>query len=167
MSSGTDSALRLRIQGAVLIIVIFVVGVLAGGAGERIRASCERPMGSFRQSGELPRPFGRLGLTEEQQTEIFEIFEIFGPRADSILHELMPRLRAISDSIHDQVDEILTPEQREMLDEAFERRGEFPRGMGGPWRRPFVTDSMPGSGMGPFPPDSPPGYRSRPRRPGG
>ena len=167
MTTGADSALRLRIQGAVLIVIVFVVGVLAGGAGERIRASRGKPMPPFRQPGELPRPFGRLGLTEEQQTQISEVFASSGPRVDSVLQELMPSLQAINDSIHAQIREILTPEQVEMLDEDFERRGVFPRGMRGPWRRPFMPDSLHGPGMLPFPPDSPPGTMLRPRRPGG
>lgn len=167
MSANEGSALRLRMQGAVLIVVIFVVGVLAGGAAERIRASREKPMRPFRQPGELPRPFARLGLTDEQRTQMSEIFESFGPPADSVLQELMPQLHAINDSINAQIRTILTPEQLERLDEEFESRGVFPRGMGGPWRRPFLRDSIRGPGMRPFPPDSPPAGRMRPRRPAG
>ncbi len=167
MSGGVDSALRLRIQGAVLIIVIFVVGVLAGGAGERIRASREKPMRPFRQPGELPRPFARLDLTEEQRTRITEIFESGRPRADSVLQELMPHLQVITDSIQAEIREALTPEQVAMLKEELEHDGLRPGGMGGPWRRPFMPDSMRGRGMRPFPPDSPPTGNMRPRRPGG
>ena len=153
MSSGADSALRLRIQGAVLIVLIFTVGLLAGVATERVRSSRGKPMRPFRQMGELPRPFARLGLTEEQRTEISAIFERGRPRTDSVLQELMPHLQAISDSIRDDIRNILTPEQAELLDETF----------GGPgmWR---------GGGMDrrfrpPFPLDSPPGGRMRMRRP--
>ncbi len=154
MSNSGNSALRLRIQGAVLIVLIFVVGVLAGGAVERVRASREKPMRPFRQPGELPRPFARLGLTEEQRTEISEIFESGRPRAESVMQELMPHLRAINDSIQAQIREVLTPEQAAILDEEFERR-VMQRG------------GMDGRGMRPFMPDSPPGGRIRPRRPGG
>jgi len=154
MSSSADSALRLRIQGAVLIIIIFTVGVLAGGAGERIRASREKPMRPFRQAGELPRPFARLNLTDEQRAEISEIFESNGPRADSVLRELMPHLRAINDSIQAEIREVLTPEQVEILEEELERGGLRPGGMDRRWMRPFL-------------PDSPPGGRVRPHRPGG
>ena len=154
MSNGGDSALRLRIQGAVLIIVIFVVGVLAGGAAERIRASREKPMRPFRQPGELPRPFAHLGLTDEQREQISEIFESSRPRADSVLQELMPHLRQINDSIQAEIRDVLTPEQVEMLDEEFERGGLRPGGMDRRWMRPFM-------------PDSPPGGRRRPHPPGG
>ena len=153
MTTGGDASLKLRIQGTVLIIVIFVVGVLAGSAAERVRASREKPMRPFRQPGELPRPFARLDLTEEQRTQISDIFESSRPRADSVLQELMPHLRAINDSIQAEIREVLTPEQVEVLETEFER-GMPPGGMDRRWMRPFL-------------PDSPPGGRMRPRRPGG
>jgi len=153
MSSSSDSTLRLRIQGAVLIALVFVVGVLAGGATERIRASREKPMRPFRQAGELPRPFARLGLTEEQRTEISAILERGRPQTDSVLQELMPHLQAISDSIRVEIREVLTPEQTELLDDMSGGPGMWPRG------------GMEGRFRPPFPPDSPPGGRMRPRRP--
>jgi len=167
MSSGADSAVRLRIQGAILIIVIFVVGVLAGGAAERIRASRERPMRPFVQRGELPRPFQRIGLTEEQRTQIDEIFEGTRPAADSVLRELMPHLRAINDSVQGLIREVLTDEQAAMLEEELARGGMRPEGFGGRWMRPFMPDSPPGGRRRPFPPDSGPNPQMRPRRPGG
>ncbi len=153
MSAGGESAMRLRIQGAVLIVVIFVVGVLAGGAAERVRASREKPTRPFRQPGELPRPFARLDLTEQQRTQISEIFESSRPRADSVLQELMPHLRAINDSIQAEIRAVLTLEQAEILEAEFQR-GMRPGGMEGRWMRPFMSDS-------------PPGGRRRPHQPGG
>jgi len=152
MSSGGDSAMKLRIQGALLIIVIFVVGVLAGIATERVRAARERPMRPFDHRGELPRPFQRLGLSEEQRTQIIEIFEGTRPHADSILQELMPHLRAINDSVQGLVRDVLTDEQVEMLEEEFERRGLRPGGMDARWMRPFMSDSPPGERTGRRPP---------------
>ena len=147
MTSSTNPARRMRIQGVVLLVLTFIVGVLAGGATERIRGSRGKP---FRQMGELPPPFARLGLTEEQRTEISALFERGRPRADSVLRELMPHLQAIQDSIRAEIRDILTAEQAEQLDAEYERRGMRRPGTEWRWRPPF-------------PPDSPPG--SRPRRP--
>lgn len=145
MSSSTDSNFRLRIQGAVLIALVFSVGVLAGGAVERIRASREKPMRPMRQMGELPRPFERLDLTNDQRTEISAILERGRPQTDSVLQELMPRLQAISDSIRVEIREVLTPEQTELLDDMFGGPGMWPRsGMEGRFRPPFPLDSPPG-----------------------
>jgi len=165
MSVEDSSVLRLRIQGALLIVVVFVAGVLAGGATERVRSSRGKPPRPFRQAGELPPPFLRLDLTEEQLAEIETVFEQGRPRTESIMRELMPQLRAVNDSIHLRIREILTPEQVEKLDEEFDRRGLFPGGMDRWRRRPFFPDSARGRGMRPFPPDSPPGSRPRSFRP--
>jgi Spy/CpxP family protein refolding chaperone len=102
--------------------------------------------------GELPPPFMRLGLSDEQRTEIAAIFQQGRPLTDSILQEVMPHLQAINDSIHGRIREILTPEQAAMLDEEYERRGMPPGGRDWRLRRPFLTDS-------------PPSERMRPRRP--
>jgi len=164
MTSDSNAALRLRIQGAVLIALVFLVGVLAGGAGERIRASRRRPPPPFREMGELPPPFAHLNLTEEQRAEISAIFESGRPRTDSVLQELMPRLQAIHESIEAQIREVLTPEQAAKLEEESERRGLRPGGMDGRRMRPFPMDSSPGGPPMPFPMDSPPAGPP-PRRP--
>ena len=147
MSSGIDStsALRLRIQGAVLVILIFFVGALAGGAIERVRSSRDKPMRPFRQfSDELPRPFARLDLSDEQRTAIMEIFENARPLADSVMRELMPHLSQINDSVQARIREILTPEQAAILEEEFSRRrGGRPGGFDGRWRRPFMPEPPP------------------------
>ncbi len=152
MKNGSHVSRRIRVQGMILIVVTFIVGVLAGGATERIRASREKPMQLRRQMGELPPPFMRLGLSEEQRTEIAALFQQGRPLTDSILREVMPHLQALNDSIHGRIREILTPEQSAMLDEEYERRGMPPGGRSWQLRRPF-------------PADSPPGERTRPRRP--
>ena len=144
MSSGSGSVWRMRLQGVILIVLTFLVGALAGSATERVLASRGKPMRPFRQMGELPRPFARLGLTEEQRTEISAIFERGRPQADSVLQELMPHLQAINDSVQAQIRDILTPEQAAMLDEEFGRRGMRPGGMEGRWRMQMMSDSPPG-----------------------
>ena len=144
MSSGNDSARRTRIQGVVLLALMFVVGMLAGSATERIRAAREKPLRPFRQIGELPPPFARLGLTEEQRSEISTVLERGRPQTDSVLQELMPHLQAINDSVHARIRDILTPEQAALLDEEFERRGMRRGGRDGRWRGAFLPDSPPG-----------------------
>ena len=176
MSNSGDAALRLRIQGAVLIVLIFAVGVLAGGAFERVRARHGPPMRRMMQPGELPGPFGKLELTEDQRTRIVEIFDSARPRTDAILQEMMPRLQAIQDSIQADIREVLTPEQVALLDEEVQRDKMRPGGFDGRWRGPFRPDSMsggpggpggPGGGLMPFPPDSPPDFPRGKDRPGG
>jgi Spy/CpxP family protein refolding chaperone len=82
----------------------------------------------FKQ-GELPPPFGRLALTDQQRSQIQAIFEASRPVTDSILRETMPQLQAMHDSVRSAMQEVLTPEQLEQL----EQLGQFGRPM--EWRR--------------------------------
>jgi len=149
MNNGSDFARRRRIQGVILVALTFFVGVLAGSATERVLASRGKPVRPFAQMGELPRPFSRLDLTDEQRAEISGIFEEGRPLTDSVLQEMMPHLQAINDSIFARIRNVLTPDQAALLDESFERRGMGrggmgPGGMDGRWRRTLLPDSAPG-----------------------
>ena len=156
MTTTPDVAWRLRMQGAALLAVAFLVGLLVGGAAERIRASRMLPPRPMRQPSELPPGFERIGLTEEQKAEIVAIFDRRRSGTDSILQEVMPRLWAITDSIHSEIRAILTPEQAEQLDREFPRGPLRPEGFEGRWRRPFLPDSPPWRPGEPPPGASPP-----------
>jgi Spy/CpxP family protein refolding chaperone len=126
---------RVPVQGLVLVAVVFVAGLLTGGAIERIRMSHVRPLPpSMENRGPLPWPFASLDLTEEQESRIIEIFESGRPLTDSIMQEVMPRLTAINDSIREEIRSILTPEQVEQLEREFEKRGLPPEDFGRHWR---------------------------------
>lgn len=135
MNEETEPIRRVPVQGLVLVIVVFVAGLLTGGAIERIRTSQGRPMRPpMENRGPLPWPFASLDLTEEQESRIVEIFESGRPLTDSIMQEVMPRLTAINDSIRDEIRRLLTPEQVEQLEREFERRGLPPEDFGRRWR---------------------------------
>jgi len=120
---------KTRMQGLALLLLVFFVGALVGGAVERIRVTSTRPARPTFMPGELPPPFERLGLTDEQRSQIRAIFEASRPITDSILLATMPRLQAVHDSVRSAMQEVLTPEQLEQL----EQLGEFGRPM--EWRR--------------------------------
>jgi len=150
MKEGLESLGRIRLAGFVLLAVTFGVGVLAGAAGERMRARHLAPE-AWRPPGERMRggPYDWLDLTQDQRSRIAEIMERARPLTDSVLQETMPQLRAIMDSTHQAVRAVLTPEQRERLDK------RFPEGF--PARPPFDR--------GPERP--PPGAPNRPQGPPG
>jgi Spy/CpxP family protein refolding chaperone len=135
MTDGTTATRRVPVQGLVLVTVVFVAGLLAGGAIERIRVSQSRPTRPFMENrGPVPGPFGRLDLTEEQLDRVVAIFDARRPLTDSIMREVMPRLTAINDSIRVEIRDILTPEQLEQLEREFERRGLGKEDFGRRWR---------------------------------
>lgn len=78
--------------------------------------------------------FRELNLTDEQRAQIHEIMEQAGPQTDEVLNELLPRLRAVTDSIHDEIRAVLTPEQAAKLDSLLPR-GRFGPGPGRPGLR--------------------------------
>ena len=146
MTEGLESLGRVRLQGIILLVVAFAVGVLAGVAGERALWSARRPAPPLGQFGPEPggRPgFGRemvpalyeqLDLSDQQREEIRSIFETYRPQSDSLLQEYFPRIRALMDSARLRVRDVLTPEQRARLDTLLPDRfpGRMPRGRGGP-----------------------------------
>ncbi len=62
--------------------------------------------------GGLPRMFQQLELTQEQQERIAVIMENGRPRTDAVMNEMLPRLRAVTDSVQQEVSAVLTPQQR-------------------------------------------------------
>jgi Spy/CpxP family protein refolding chaperone len=84
--------------------------------------------------GPVPYPFAQLDLTEEQRARIVAIFESGRPLTDSIMQEVMPRLRSINDSIREEIRDVLTPEQLEQLEREYERRGGRREDFGRRWR---------------------------------
>lgn len=154
MKQGVESLGRIKLQGIALLFVAFVVGVLAGAAGERLRAARDEPgrpfvpggRGMFRP-GELPPWYEELDLTPEQREKTKEILEQTRPLTDSIMRETLPRIRAVTDSIRAEIRSLLTPEQREKLDELEERfrrrRRGFMRGERPPIERPMRRPNSP------------------------
>ena len=144
MKNGIETLGRIRAQGIAILLLTFVVGVLVGFAGERTRSARRSvpppvPPGiapemtaRFRQ-GNLPAMFRQLNLTPEQVRQIATIMENGRPRSDAVLEEMLPRLRAVTDSIRQEVRAVLTPEQAAVWDSlaAFERRGRMREGMPG------------------------------------
>ncbi len=124
MKNGVESLGRIRAQGIAILLLTFVVGVLVGFAGERIRNSRRaRPplevgpdmLARFRQ-GNPPAMFRRLNLTPEQVRQITTIMENGRPRSDAVLEEMLPRLRAVTDSIGQEIRGVLTAEQAAVWD---------------------------------------------------
>jgi len=144
MTKGLESLGRVNTQGIALVVVAFLVGGLAGVAGERLWMAQHAPGPPVPFPGRSPRFFEQLDLSPQQQDRINAIFEESQPLTDSVLQESMPRLRFVYDSIQQEIRTVLTPEQRERLDQLQPkpRPGRF-----GPGGRP---------GMRRMRPDTPP-----------
>lgn len=154
MAKNLESLGRLRLQGILLLAVVFLIGGLAGVAFERARRgrpALQRP--PHHEYALPPRLQEQLQPTQEQADRIREILEANRPRTDAVLDEFLPRLRAIADSIRSQVRAVLTPEQQEIFDEWQPPLGAPPLGApplrGGP--PPHGAPPLPGGAQGEFP----------------
>ena len=124
MNKATRPTSRIRLEAIGLLVMALVVGVLLGVTGERLRVSNQAPErpGFRRDSGLLPPPWERIGLSEEQRARIQEIFRSRRERTDSIMVDLMPRIRFHLDDVRQEISEILTEEQLDRLESEFESR---------------------------------------------
>jgi Spy/CpxP family protein refolding chaperone len=150
-----------RALAVVTVCVLFIAGIAIGALGMHLYydQQLERRGGP---PGMRHRLFARhlhsqLDLTPEQQSTIDDILERSHTRANELRHDIGPRIHAIMERAHEEIEAVLTPEQREKFRGLLSRqpgRGERfllgPPGGHGPGRRI-------GWGRGPEPPDGPPG----------
>ena len=143
-----------RTLAGLVIVLVFLVGGLAGAVtdrtlhgGRHFWTAARPPMGGGRP--ELDRRVrGRerfiqemkrnLGLTPEQVTKIEAISLSREQRADSLLKDVRPKLRALLEETRKEIDQVLTPEQRAKA-QALWRQHEEARRKAGP--------GVPGPGM--------------------
>jgi hypothetical protein len=163
MNAPLESLGRVRLQGILLLAGVFVIGALAGAAVERAREARPGPPPP-RERGAPEAWREQLRLTDEQDRRIHEILESNRPRADAVLDQFLPRLRAVTDSIRFEVRAVLTPEQQLEFDRMQPPLGPPMRDMpppGGPPRHGRPPGGPPPGG--PPPGGHPPGA-GRPER---
>lgn len=154
MKDAVESLGRVRVQGIVLLVLVFIIGGAVGAMVDRANPFRERrpKLADFRERmgkpDGMPWFFEKLDLTEDQRTRISAIFEAHRPVIDSLMGETMPRIRALRDTAEAQIKDILTPEQREKFEKFSAKhrfplgnfRGPFGSGDGGPMGRPGEPD---------------------------
>jgi Spy/CpxP family protein refolding chaperone len=153
MKDAVESLGRVRVQGILLLVIVFIAGGVAGALVDRanpmkdrrpLRDRIEKRLdgpGEPGGPGEFPGFFRNLDLTDTQREQMRAIFEKHRPTIDSLMNESMPKIRALRDSADAEISALLTPEQREKF-EKLSPRFRFPMG---DFRRPF--DSGDGGGM--------------------
>ena len=102
---------RARLAAASVLIATFVLGALTG-AGVAILLGPPRPEGP-----PPPMPLHALDLSAEQMQQVHELHERYRPELEQVLRETYPRARAIQEKIEKEMRDLLTPAQREKLDQ--------------------------------------------------
>ncbi len=186
MNDGLEYLGRARMQGVTLLVLAFLVGVLAGVAGDQLLGRPHRPPvdggpgpgprsgpPGMREGPRLPRVLEEMDLSESQRGAIDSILASGRPRNDAIMRDVLPRLQAVSDSLRQAIRAVLTPAQAAQFDRYVQ---EHPaRGFGGPTDRlgpggpeGGPPDRGPRGFRPPLPPPDggPPGRRGPPPPPG-
>lgn len=157
MNAQLESLGRLRLQGILLLVVVFAIGALSGAAFERAARKHPGPPPGHRR-GPPPDVRERLQLTAEQARRVEEILSRSRGRTEAILGEYLPRLRAVTDSVRAEVRALLTPAQQRILDEMEPELLPPPSGGAPPLGRRPPRGGPPGGPPG-DPPGEPPGGR--------
>lgn len=122
---------KYKILIIVSLIIVFGLGVTAGIFGGRYymhrrlrRANEPRP--PFRNVETMAR---ELGLTEDQQARIREIFRNNEERFKALRSELHKRLEEMRGLLKQEIDAVITPEQKAKLETAIRRYEEERRAL--------------------------------------
>jgi len=118
---------KYKILVALTLLVVFGLGVAAGILGERYvvhkqgrRATAGRPHAPSPESWAK-----ELGLTQDQQTKIHEIFKRNEERMKAFRTENRARLAELRKTLSEEINAILTPEQKVKNDEMIRRFEEW------------------------------------------
>jgi Spy/CpxP family protein refolding chaperone len=122
METSERSGMRVRIVTALVIVIIFVSGAGVGAGIYRWGASAGPSDGApHGQGAGLWLPLEDLALTPEQDTKVSAILDRYHVEMEAIIRESFPRVRGINERMHQEVRALLTPEQRERLDQLQQR----------------------------------------------
>jgi len=118
---------KYKILVALTLLVVFGLGVAAGILGERYvvhkqgrRATAGRPHAPSPESWAK-----ELGLTQDQQTKIREIFKRNEERMKAFRTENRARLAELRKTLSEEINGVLTPEQKVKNDEMIRRFEEW------------------------------------------
>jgi hypothetical protein len=119
MTDGIEYLGRARLQGVALLVLAFLVGVLAGAAADRLLTRPRPPeLRPQETSGapRLPKVLEDMDLAPAQRAAIDSILASGRPRNEAIMNEVLPRLRAVGDTLHAGIRSVLTPAQAAEFD---------------------------------------------------
>ncbi len=114
---------KYKILVALTLLVVFGLGVAAGYLGERyVVHKKDKRIAASRQHAPSPEDwFNELGLTQEQRDQIRQIFERNEERMKAYRNESRSRLGELRKMLRDEINAVLTPEQKKKNDEMIRR----------------------------------------------
>jgi Spy/CpxP family protein refolding chaperone len=118
-----------KILAALLILVVFGLGVAAGVLGERysVRKKYRRPAVERTHVPSLDAWSKELQLTPDQQEKIREIFKKNEERMKQYRTQGLAKLGEIRKMLKDELDAVFTPEQKKKMEEMIRQHEESRR----------------------------------------
>lgn len=124
---------KLRLLSFVVLLGTFFAGSLAGAAFTRVVSADATEVKLPQRKADKPEEkkrrsvFDELGLTPQQDSQVRSIMQRTEPKTDSMWQEFRPRIRAVIDSANEEINSVLTPAQREQLQQWRQERRERQR----------------------------------------
>lgn len=113
---------KYKIIAALLVLVVFGLGVAAGVLGERYFVHKNRHATAGRPHAPSPEDWAKaLGLTEDQKVQMREIFKRNEERMKAYRTESRARLDELRKMLWGETNAVLTPEQKAKNDEMIRR----------------------------------------------
>ena len=123
-----DSSARSKWQVRLAVLLLFVVGFIAGALAMNIYRARQRPPRAGGRGG-FEQMLDRLNLTQDQRMQVGEIFEDARKQLAELRKDSEPKFREVRKNTDERLQSVLTPEQWEHFQQMTSRRG-------GPFGRP-------------------------------
>jgi Spy/CpxP family protein refolding chaperone len=106
-----------RRKATFLLVATFLGGLLAGGGLMALeRRSDDRPRGGRRADWYLGHLQKELDLTSSQRDSVRAVLDRYGPRMDSLMQEIRPRLDTLRGAMRTEIERFLDQRQRNDFD---------------------------------------------------
>jgi len=118
---------KYKILVALTLLVVFGLGVAAGILGERyvVHKRYRRPSSDRTHVPSLDAWAKELGLSEDQQVKIREIFKRNEERMKVYRTEGLAKLSEVRKKLKEELDAVFTPEQRKKMEEMIRQHQEM------------------------------------------
>ena len=117
-----DSSARSKWQVRLAVVILFVVGFLAGALAMNIYRARHRPPRAG-ERGRFEQMLDRLNLTQDQRTQVDDIFEDARMQLAELRRDSEPKFREVRKNTDERLQTVLTAEQWEQFQQMTNGRG--------------------------------------------
>ena len=117
-----DSSARSKWQVRLAVLILFVVGFMAGALAMNIYRGWQRPPRAGGRGG-FEQMLDRLNLTQDQRTKVGDVFDDARKQLAELRRESDPKFREVRKNTDERLQSVLTAEQWEQFQQMTSRRG--------------------------------------------